>query len=56
MKTKKRERLRITEEEMRVCLSHIRSNIGEITRQPQAQTSHKANSSAEFGVTKENAE
>ncbi|XP_068201795.1 protein FAM200A-like [Palaemon carinicauda] len=38
--TKKRERLRSTEEEMRVCLSHIRPNIEEVAKKHQAQVSH----------------
>ena len=37
---RERERLRSTEEEMRVCLSYIRPNIQEVIRQHQAQVSH----------------
>ena len=40
IKNRKRERLRSTEEEMRVCLSHIRPNIQEVIGQHQAQASH----------------
>ena len=40
IKNRKRERLRSTEEEMRVCLLHIRPNIQEVIRQHQARVSH----------------
>ena len=40
IKYRKRERLRSTEEEMRVCLSHIQPNIQEVIGQHQAQASH----------------
>ena len=40
IKNKKRQRLRSTEEEMRVCLSHIRPNVQEVRRQHQAQVPH----------------
>ena len=40
IKDQKRERLLCVDEEMRVCLSQIRPNINEITRQKQAHTSH----------------
>ena len=40
IKNMKRERLRYTEEEMRVCLSHMRPNIQEVIGQHQAQVSH----------------
>ncbi|KAF2355624.1 hypothetical protein FHG87_013620 [Trinorchestia longiramus] len=36
----KKERLRSTEKEMRVCLSNIRPNIQEVIRQHQAQVPH----------------
>ena len=40
IKNRRRERLRSTEEEMRVCFSNIRSSIQEVIRQHQTQASH----------------
>ena len=40
IKFKKRERQRCIEEEMRVCLSHVRPGIEEIAKQHQAHVSH----------------
>ena len=40
IKNRKKERLCSTEEEIRVCLLHIRPNIQEVIRQHQAQVSH----------------
>ena len=40
IKNKKRERLKNTEEELRVCLSHIRPQIAAVVKKHQAQQSH----------------
>ena len=40
IKNKKRERLKNIEEELRVCLSHIRPNITAVVKKHQAQLSH----------------
>ena len=40
IKNKKRERLQSVEEELRVCLSHIRPNIAVVVQKNQAQLSH----------------
>jgi len=40
IKNKKRERLKSTEEELRVCLSHIRPQIAAVVKKHQAQLSH----------------